>query len=142
MLQRIRLAMQAGTFEKVAGQVEIDETFIGGKSRNMHKSIREQKISGTGGKDKAMVVGVLQRGGNVRATVTDSRKRNPLQAHVREHVEPGAEIFTDALKSYEGLDPEYAMSGSGGIIFRRGMAVLRMDRDGGRVKRTVEGHAG
>lgn len=42
-----------------------------------------------------------------RATVTDSRRKKPLQAHVREHVEPGAEVFTDALKSYEGLNPEY-----------------------------------
>src|SRR5882672_8006327 len=73
MLQRIRLAMQTGTFEKVAGQVEVDETFIGGKARNMHKWIRDQKITGTGGKDKAMVVGVLERGGKVRATVTGSR---------------------------------------------------------------------
>jgi transposase-like protein len=107
MLQRIRLAMQTGTFERVAGRVEVDETFIGGKARNMHKWVREEKITGTGGKDKTTVVGVLQRGGKVRATVTDSRRKKPLQAHVREHVEPGAEVFTDALKSYEGLNPEY-----------------------------------
>lgn len=96
MLQRIRLAMQTGTFEKVIGRVEVDETFIGGKARNMHKWVREEKITGTGGKDKTMVVGVLQRGGKVRATVTDSRRKKSLQAHVREHVEPGAEVFTDA----------------------------------------------
>jgi hypothetical protein len=57
MLQRIRLAMQTGTFEKAVGQVEVDETFIGGKARNMHKWVREEKITGTGGKDKTMVVG-------------------------------------------------------------------------------------
>jgi hypothetical protein len=107
MLQRIRLAMQTGTFEKVVGQVEVDETFMDGKARNMHKWVREEKITGTGGKDKTMVVGVLQRGGKVRATVTDGRRKKPPQAHVREHVEPGAEVFTDALKSYEGLNPEY-----------------------------------
>jgi transposase-like protein len=107
MLQRIRLAMQTGTFEKAAGKVEVDETFIGGKARNMHKWVREQKITGTGGKDKTMVVGVLERGGKVRASVTDRRRKSHLQAHVREHVEPGAEVFTDALKSYEGLNPEY-----------------------------------
>ena len=74
MLQRIRLAMQTGTFEKASGQVEVDETFIGGKARNMHKHIRQQKITGTGGSDKTMVVGVLQRGGKVRANVINSRK--------------------------------------------------------------------
>jgi transposase-like protein len=107
MLQRIRLAMQTGTFEKAIGQVEVDETFIGGKARNMHKWVREQKITGTGGKGKTMVVGVLQRGGKVRATVYESQKKKALQSHVRQHVEPGAEIFTDALKSYEGLNPEF-----------------------------------
>ncbi len=107
MLQRIRLAMQTGTFEKANGQVEVDETFIGGKARNMHKWVREEKITGTGGKDKTMVVGVLERGGKVRAAVRGSQKKKALHAHVREHVEPGAEVFTDALKSYEGLSAEY-----------------------------------
>ena len=54
-----------------------------------------------------MVVGVLERGGKVRANVTGSRRKSDLHAHVRKHIEPGAEIFTDALKSYEGLNPEY-----------------------------------
>jgi len=107
MLQRIRLAMQTGSFEKATGQVEVDETFIGGKARNMHKHVREEKITGTGGMDKTMVVGVLERGGKVRASVTTSRRKKSLQAHVRDNIEPGAEIFTDALKSYEGLDVEY-----------------------------------
>ena len=60
MLHRIRLAMQEGTLREARqGEVEVDETFIGGKARNMHKHIREQKITGTGGKDKTMVMGVL-----------------------------------------------------------------------------------
>ena len=74
MLQRIRLAMQEGSFTKASGRVEVDETFIGGKARNMHKWIRAQKITGTGGKDKTMVVGVLERGGKVRTKVVASRK--------------------------------------------------------------------
>ena len=52
MLHRIRLAMQTGSFEKFTGEVEVDETYIGGKARNMHKSIRKQKITGTGGMNK------------------------------------------------------------------------------------------
>jgi transposase-like protein len=103
VLHRIRLAMQTGTFNKLDGAVEVDETFIGGKARNMHKDVRKRKITGTGGKDKTVVVGVKQRGGEARATVVPNRKRPTLQAHVAEHVKPGAAVYTDALESYSGL---------------------------------------
>ncbi len=64
MLHRIRLAMQDDSFgSKMSGEVEADETFIGGKSRNMHVSKRERRITGTGGKDKTAVMGILERGG-------------------------------------------------------------------------------
>ncbi|SRR6266536_1084354 len=61
MLHRIRLAMQTGTFAKLDGVIEADETFVGGKARNMHKHVRERKITGTGGKDKTVVAGVMER---------------------------------------------------------------------------------
>jgi transposase-like protein len=54
-----------------------------------------------------MVVGLLERGGKVRVSVSKSRRKKELQAYVRAHIEPGAEVFTDALKSYQGLDSEY-----------------------------------
>jgi transposase-like protein len=102
---RIRLAMQdEADGGKLGGEVEIDETFIGGKSRNMHRDVRARKITGTGGKDKAMVLGILERGGKVRTKVIESRKKKALQAEVRQHVEAGSAIFTDALKSYDGLN--------------------------------------
>jgi transposase-like protein len=104
MLQRIRHAMHTGTFNKLSGQVEADETFIGGKARNMHASKRASKITGRGPKDKAIVMGVLERGGEVRATVVPTRRKGDVQKHVREHVLAGSAIFTDALKSYDGLD--------------------------------------
>lgn len=103
MLHRIRLAMQTGSFEKLSGTVEVDETFIGGKARNMHKAERERKITGTGGKDKTVVAGMLNRGGEVRATVIPDRKRSTLQSQVRENVQPGANVYTDALEAYNGL---------------------------------------
>ena len=105
MLQQARLAMQDGTASKLGGEVEIDETFIGAKSRNMHKAKRERVITGTGGKDKTVVLGMVERGGNVRAMVVDNRRKPELQKQVREHVEAGAAIFSDELKSYEGLKP-------------------------------------
>ncbi len=108
VLHRIRLAIQSGSFDKLDGEVEVDETFIGGKARNMHKAERARKITGTGGKDKAVVVGTRQRGGDVRAAVVPDTKRQTLQDHVRENVEPGAAVYSDALRSYTGLDADYA----------------------------------
>jgi hypothetical protein len=107
MGHRIRLAMQGMTGGKLGGEVEVDESFIGGKARNMHKSKRERVITGTGGKDKAIVQGIMERGGNVRAFVVDDRKKKTVQANVREHVEAGAAIFSDELKSYNGLETDY-----------------------------------
>ncbi|HYL73162.1 MAG TPA: IS1595 family transposase [Bryobacteraceae bacterium] len=107
MGHRIRLAMQDMAGGKLGGEVEIDETFIGGKARNMHKEKRERVITGTGGKDKTVVMGMMERGGNVRAMVVDTRRKKELQSQVREHVEAGAAIFTDELKSYDGLENSF-----------------------------------
>ncbi|MGA2275916.1 MAG: IS1595 family transposase [Bryobacteraceae bacterium] len=104
MLQRIRLASQDKTHNKLAGEVEVDETFIGGKARNMHASERAEKITGRGPDGKAIVAAVLERGGTVRARVCGTRRKPELQAFVRENVEAGATLNSDALKSYEGLD--------------------------------------
>jgi transposase-like protein len=107
MLHRIRLAQQGKQGGKLAGEVEVDETFIGGKARNMHKSKRARVITGTGGKDKVVVMGMLERGGNVRAMVVDTRRKKELQSNIHEHVEAGAAIFTDELRSYDGLEDSF-----------------------------------
>lgn len=108
LLHRIRLAMQQGTFEKLSGHVEADETFIGGKARNMHIATKNRRITGTGGKDKAAVMGVIERGGEVRAMVVPDRRRKTLQDAVRNHVEAGSALYSDALLSYNGLEGDYA----------------------------------
>lgn len=108
MLHRIRLALQDDGHGKLGGEVEVDETFIGGKARNMHLKERERRITGTGGKDKAVVFGALERGGKVKATVVNDRKKKVLHAHVKAHVEAGAALYSDALKSYDGLTQDYA----------------------------------
>jgi transposase-like protein len=108
MNHRIRFALHGESFEKFSGEVEADETFIGGKARNMHIAQRKRRITGTGGKDKTAVMGILERGGKVRTIVIPNRKKSALQAEVRKHVEAGAALYTDALLSYEGLEGDYA----------------------------------
>ncbi len=108
MDHRIRIALHSGSFEKLSGHVEADETFIGGKARNMHVAQRRRRITGTGGKDKTAVMGIVERGGKVRTVVIPNRKRKALQAEVRKHVEAGSALYTDALLSYKGLEADYA----------------------------------
>src|SRR5450755_4059733 len=83
MLQRIRHAMHTGTFNKLSGQIEADETFIGGKARNMHSDKRAKKITGRGPIGKTIVAGILERGGNVHATVVPTRKKGVLHSEIR-----------------------------------------------------------
>ena len=64
---------------KLGGEVEVDETFIGGKARNMHKDAQAREDSGTGGQDKT-IVRVLERGGKVRTKVVGDRKDRPASA--------------------------------------------------------------
>jgi transposase-like protein len=104
MLHRIRTAHRSKGGNKLSGQIEADETYVGGKARNMHRAKRARVITGTGGKDKTAVMGILQRGGKVRTKVVDNTKKKTLQAEIRNHVLAGSAIFTDALNSYEGLN--------------------------------------
>src|ERR1017187_7677452 len=105
---RIRFALYNGSFEKLSGHVEADETFIGGKARNMHVAQRRRRITGTGGKDKTAVMGIVERGRKVRTVVIPNRKKSALQAEVRKHVEAGSALYTDSLLSYDGLAGDYA----------------------------------
>ena len=108
MAHRLRFALTEGGFGLLSGEVEADETFIGGKARNMHVSKRARRITGTGPKDKTAVMGILERGGSVRTVVVEDRKKRTLQAEVKKHVQAGTALYTDALLSYNGLTAEYA----------------------------------
>jgi transposase-like protein len=105
MLHRIRLAMQNGNLGKLAGHVEVDETFIGGKARNMHPAKR--KHLGTGGAGKVAVMGLLERHGEVRIMVVPNVRRKSLQSEVNKHVEQGSTVYSDAFRSYRRLEDEY-----------------------------------
>jgi transposase-like protein len=108
MAHRLRFALKEGGFGLLSGEVEADETFIGGKARNMHIAQRKRRITGTGTKDKTAVMGILERGGNVRTVVIANRKKAAIQAEVKKHVKAGSALYTDFLLSYEGLASDYA----------------------------------
>lgn len=107
LLHRIRLAMQNGTLELLGGlggpEIEVDETFVGGKSINMHKSKREERGYMDGGYGKTIVMGMIERGGKAVCYVVPKRSGNIVQPLIKKHVKPGSTIFTDYHGSYHGL---------------------------------------
>jgi transposase-like protein len=106
VLHRIRKAMQNGSLNKMSGHVEVDETYIGGKARNMHMSKR--KHLGSRDTGKIAVMGLLDRNsGEARTMVVSGTKRHMLHGEVSKHVETGSTVYTDALRSYNQLDQEY-----------------------------------
>jgi transposase-like protein len=113
MLQRIRLAMQNGTIVKLGGEVEVDETFIGAKARNMHAKKKRERMEGRKGGSKHLtaVQGLLQRNGAEHSKVilkaVKTVKKHIVQNNVREYVLKGSQVFTDSLMSYRGLKEDY-----------------------------------
>jgi transposase-like protein len=107
LLHRIRKAMQAGTFQKLMGPVEVDETYIWGAARFMHRSDKARKVTGTGGMGKVAVMGLLDRHGEVRTMIVPNVKRKTLVGHIETHVEEGSVVYTDGLASYDQLADKF-----------------------------------
>ncbi len=106
MLHRIRLAMQDGSLGQLGGDgkhVEVDETFIGGAARFMHRERHRRMITDRGTKSKLAVMGILERGGKVRAHVVGNRKKHLLETHIRAGVKAGSAIYSDNFPSYDRL---------------------------------------
>ena len=102
MLHRIREAMRVMHTPKMTGTVEADETFIGGKLRNMHKTARRRlKAKEEENWGKAVVLGLLEReSGEVRAKVAPNRKKKHLDPHLESNLDPSARLFTDEHPAY------------------------------------------
>jgi transposase-like protein len=111
MLQRLRLALQDGSIVKLGGgsaPVEVDETFVGGKARNMHKARRLRMKVRENNWSKTVVMGMLERGGKVKTAVIPDRKKKIVDQIVRENVMAGTEVHTDEYPGYMDLSSEYA----------------------------------
>jgi transposase-like protein len=114
MAHRLRFALHHGSFDKLSGELEADETYVGGKARNMSKARRNkkgisQKRSMAG---KVAVMGLLDRHGKdgqstMRLQVVDGRKRRDFMPVISEHIEAGSTIHTDSHPSYNGLTGDF-----------------------------------
>lgn len=112
MMHRIRLALKVGHFHKLGGgpenEVEVDETFVGGKLRNMHKEKKAIYNKTRGAYGKTIVMGLLDRGRKeVRARVVVDTKRDTLQPQVLSTVKHGSTVYTDEAVAYQGLGFKY-----------------------------------
>lgn len=109
MAHRIRYAMAQGSFaSKLEGIVEVDETYVGGKAKNMHASEREKKIQGRGTVGKAPVVTLVERNGRVKSIYMESVTGDNLKAAMKDCIVPTAQIMTDESPSYSFAKSEFA----------------------------------
>lgn len=108
MLHRLRTLMHEDDATPLSGEIEMDETFVGGKAKNMHKSKRAKLAKhlaqpGTF-KGKAIVVGMLERKGRVKASVVESRTREVLHGLAHTSIAPGSMVITDEHHPYRGIN--------------------------------------
>jgi transposase-like protein len=110
MLHRVRHAMRLVSFEKFEGETEADETFIGGKLKNMHMKSKRRNRAGREGSNwgKSVVLGLLNReSGEVRAKVASNRNKKAVHGNLRENVAIGSKLYTDDFNAYMDLKPDF-----------------------------------
>jgi transposase-like protein len=116
MNHRIRLAMRGDNGGSLEGEIEVDETYIGGKARNMNRQQRERHLKGRGRKNawagKVPVMGFLKRSdekgaSTIRTKPIDTIRSYRLVQEVKDNVQDGSTVYTDSLKSYDKLGIYY-----------------------------------
>lgn len=115
MDHRIRLAMKAGSIVKMDGEVEADESYIGGLAKNMHQWKRDKiKVrSGRSAGGKAVVMAIIQRksgkrSSKVKAAHVPNARAATLKTEIYDHVKEGATLYTDAWSAYRGLGGDFS----------------------------------
>lgn len=107
MNHRIRKCFGIKNDSELNNEVEMDETFVGGKNKNRHRDKKVKNSQGRSFKDKTPVFGMLERKGNLVATVVNDTSSRSIQPIIHKHVPLGATIHTDEWLAYEGLDRYY-----------------------------------
>lgn len=107
LCHRIRAAVQEADAPLLRGIVECDETFVGSKAKNMQKNERARRIQDRGTVNKTIVLGAIQRGGQVRLAVANGTDRDTLHGFIKHHTDPKTDyIMTDELPAYDGMADE------------------------------------
>lgn len=106
MLHKIREYMDCENDHQLSAEVEIDETFVGGKNKNRHKDKKVEKCQGRSFKDKVPVFGMYQRGGNIVAKVVPDTKAKTLTPLLEQYVSTESRVFTDGWE-YGDIDRRY-----------------------------------
>lgn len=113
MLQKIRSGTVDGIFKAPLGQygdVEVDESFIGGKNKNRHWDKKVKNSQGRSYKDKTPILGMLERGGKIRVAKVKNTQRHIIQPIIRKNVLSGSTVFTDEWTAYRMLHRTYKHS--------------------------------
>ena len=106
--QKIRVALNNGSFNVTKESViEVDETFVGGKTKNRHWNKKVKDAGGRSFKDKVPVFGMLVRGGNVKCIVVNDTKTRTIQPLIHKYIPQWATIYSDEWSAYTGLSMNY-----------------------------------
>lgn len=142
MLHRIRKAMETDNFHKLSGSVEADETYVGGKAKNMHAKKREQAITGRGAVNKMPVQAIVERGGDVRTFVVPTPDGPTLRGNVLRNVEKDSLICTDDSSACDGLGWAYThetVNHSAGEFVRGRVSINCAENFFSLLKRAIKG---
>ncbi len=107
MLQRIRKCFGIDNDTQLNNEVEVDETYVGGKNKNRHANKKFKNSQGRSAKDKTPVVGMVERGGKVTARTVDNVKSVTLTAEIIKNVKESATLYSDEWLGYKGVSRIY-----------------------------------